>query len=147
MHVMADILTSALAIVALLAARLLGWAWLDPATGILGGLLIVKWSFGLCRTASLELLDVNPSGTLPLQIREVLEGIGDVRVSDLHVWSLGGDARSCIVTVTSSTPREAAEYRRRILDVCELAHLTVEVQRSIIEHRGHGLGVGCRAHS
>ncbi|MBC8070743.1 MAG: CDF family Co(II)/Ni(II) efflux transporter DmeF [Deltaproteobacteria bacterium] len=134
MHVMADILTSALAIVALVAAQLLGWTWLDPITGIVGGLVIGKWSFGLCKTSSFELLDVDPSVSLQLQIREALEQIDDVRVHDLHVWSLGRGARSCVVTVTSATPRDPAEYRRRILEVCALSHLTVEVQRCAGEH-------------
>ncbi|MDQ3369572.1 MAG: CDF family Co(II)/Ni(II) efflux transporter DmeF [Myxococcota bacterium] len=135
MHVLADILTSALAIVALVAAQLLGWSWLDPITGIVGGLVIGKWSFGLCKTAALELLDVDPSASFQLQIREALEQIDDVRVHDLHVWSLGRGARSCVVTVTSATPRETTEYRRRILEVCPLSHLTVEVLRCDGEHR------------
>jgi cation diffusion facilitator family transporter len=135
MHVMADILTSALAIVALVTAQLLGWTWLDPITGIVGGLLIAKWSYGLCKTAALELLDVDPSAFLQVQIREVLEQLDDVRVHDLHVWSLGRGARSCVVTVSSATPRETTEYRRQILEVCALSHLTVEVQRCAGDHR------------
>jgi cation diffusion facilitator family transporter len=129
MHVMADVLTSTLAIAALLAAHFVGWNWLDPAMGILGGLVVAKWSIGLCRTASLELLDAVPSPSLRIQIREALEGIDDVRVRDLHLWSLGRGARSCMVTLVSATPREPTEYRRRILEVCDLSHVTVEVQR------------------
>jgi cation diffusion facilitator family transporter len=129
MHVMADVLTSTLAIAALLAAHFVGWIWLDPVMGIVGGVVIAKWSIGLCKTASFELLDVIPSPSLRVQIREALEGIDDVRVRDLHLWSLGRGARSCVVTVVSATPREPTEYRRRILEVCDLSHVTVEVQR------------------
>jgi cation diffusion facilitator family transporter len=129
MHVVADILTSALAIAALLAAWFLDWAWLDPVTGIVGGLVIAKWSFGLCKTASFELLDVDVSASLQVEIREALERIDDVRVRDLHVWSLGRGARSCVVTVVSASPRDSTDYRQRILEVYPLSHLTVEVQR------------------
>jgi cation diffusion facilitator family transporter len=135
MHVVADTLTSALAIVALLAGRLLGWVWLDAISGVVGGLVILKWSIALCQSAGTELLDLNPSSSLDERIRAALEAIDDVRVSDLHVWSLGGGARSCIVTVISATPREAREYRERLLDF-RLAHLTVEVQRCVDGHAG-----------
>ena len=36
LHVLADALTSVLAIVGLLAARLYGWVWMDPLMGIVG---------------------------------------------------------------------------------------------------------------
>jgi len=42
-HVMADTLTSALAIGALLAGRFLGWLWVDAASGVVGGFVILKW--------------------------------------------------------------------------------------------------------
>jgi cation diffusion facilitator family transporter len=47
MHVLADALTSVLAIAALLAGRYLGWAWMDPAMGIVGAVVIARWSWTL----------------------------------------------------------------------------------------------------
>jgi cation diffusion facilitator family transporter len=129
MHVVADTLTSALAIGALLAGRFLGWTWLDAVTGVVGGLVILRWGFGLCRSAAFELLDVSPSTRLHEEIRGALESAGDVRVSDLRVWSLGGGARNCVVTVTSAAPRAAGDYRQRLASFA-LAHLTIEVRRS-----------------
>jgi cation diffusion facilitator family transporter len=128
LHVAADALTSLLAIVALLAGRYAGYTWLDPAMGIVGGLVILKWGVGLCRHAAFELLDVEPSARLEQDIRSTLEGIDDVRVSDLHVWSIGRGQRACIVTLISSTPRECAHYRES-LERFGLGHLTVEVLR------------------
>lgn len=135
MHVIADTLTSVLAIGALLAGRFLGWLWLDAVTGIVGGLVILRWGFGLCRNAAFELLDVNPTLMLEEKIRAKLEAIDDVRVSDLHVWSIGRGARSCVITLISSSPREAHEYREQLSDF-GLAHLTIEVQRCV---RGHSM--------
>ena len=128
MHVVADALTSVLAIVALLAGRFAGYTWLDPAMGIVGGLVIVKWGASLCKHAAFDLLDVETSSRLEDGIRTTLEHIDDVRVSDLHVWSLGRGARGCIVTLVSSTPRESAHYRERLAPF-GLAHLTVEVRQ------------------
>ncbi len=134
LHVVADALTSVLAIVALLGGRYAGYAWLDPAMGIVGGLVIIEWSVRLCKHAAFELLDVDPSPRLEDEIRSTLERIDDVQVSDLHVWSLGRGARGCIITLTSSTPRDSADYRE-CLQQFGLAHLTVEVRRCA-ERRG-----------
>ncbi len=133
MHVIADTLTSALAIAALLAGRYLGWAWLDAVTGIVGGLVILKWGLGLCRATAFELLDVDPSLQLDTEIRTALEAVDDVRVADLHVWSLGRGARSCVVTVVSDAPRPVGEYHD-LLARFGLAHLTVEVRRCTESH-------------
>lgn len=128
MHVVADAFTSVLAITALLAGRFLGWAWLDAVSGIVGGFVILKWGAGLSRNAAFELLDVSPSSAVEDEIRVVLEALDDVRVSDLHVWSLGGGKKSCVVTVITAAPREARCYREALARF-ELAHLTIEVQR------------------
>lgn len=128
MHVVADALTSVLAIAALLAGRFLGWAWLDAVSGIVGGFVILKWGAGLSRSAAFELLDVSPSSAVEDEIRVVLEALDDVRVRDLHVWSLGGGKKSCVVTVVTAAPREARCYREALARF-DLAHLTIEVQR------------------
>ena len=128
LHVVADALTSVLAIVALLAGRYGGYTWLDPAMGIVGGLVIVKWGVTLCKHAAFDLLDVDPSPHLEDDIRSALEHVDDVRVSDLHVWSLGRGARGCIVTIVSSTPRESVHYRERLAPF-GLAHLPLAGRR------------------
>lgn len=133
LHVIADTFTSGLAIAALLAGRYLGWGWLDAVSGIAGGLVILKWGVGLARAAAFELLDVAPSSALEDDIRGALEGLDDVRVRDLHVWSLGGGAKSCVVTLISSIPREPRWYRAA-LDRFALAHLTIEVERCTDGH-------------
>ncbi len=128
LHVIADALTSSLAIVALLTGRWLGWRWLDAVTGMIGGLVILSWAFGLCRHASHELLDFRRGGNNEATIRSTLEQLGDVLVRDLHVWSLGRGQLGCIVTLTSPTPRRPAAYRALILEKCPISHLTVEVE-------------------
>jgi Co/Zn/Cd efflux system component len=127
LHVIADALTSSLAIIALFTGRWLGWRWLDPVTGMIGGLVILSWAFGLCRHASRELLDFRRGGNNEAAIRSTLEGLGDVLVRDLHVWSLGRGRLGCVVTLASPTPRHATTYRALILEKCSIFHLTVEV--------------------
>jgi cation diffusion facilitator family transporter len=129
LHVLADTFTSALAICALLVGRFLEWTWLDPVSGIVGGVVILKWGADLVRHAALELLDVAPSPALEDEIRGALEAVDDVRVRDLHVWAIGGPAKSCVVTLVSATPREPAAYRAALARF-GLAHLTIEVERA-----------------
>jgi cation diffusion facilitator family transporter len=128
LHVIADALTSSFAIVALLTGRWLGWRWLDPVSGIVGGIVILSWAFGLCRHASHELLDFRRGGNSEATIRSTLEELGDVLVRDLHVWSLGRGQLGCIVTLASPTPRRPATYRALIREKCPISHLTVEVE-------------------
>ena len=128
MHVLADAITSVLAIVALLAGRLFGWIWLDPAMALVGVAVILSWSFALLRSAGAVLLDMQPDRDLPVRIRRALE-IGGDRVSDLHVWRLGPGHLGVIAAVVSDRPSEPAAYKARLAGISGLSHITVEVHR------------------
>ncbi len=125
-HLLADALTSVLAIAALLAGRYLGWVWLDPAMGIVGAIVIAKWAFNLMRDSSAVLLDATDE-PVAAEIRELLETSGDVRISDLHVWQVGPQARAAIVSVVASAGVTAEAVRARLAPVHELSHLTIEL--------------------
>lgn len=123
-HVLADALTSVLAIAALLAGRYLGWVWLDPVMGIVGAIVIAKWAVGLLRDSAAVLLDVTDAHVAD-EIRELLKS-DDVRISDLHVWQVGPQARAAIVSVVAAANVSADTIRERLAPVHELSHLTVE---------------------
>jgi cation diffusion facilitator family transporter len=131
LHVLTDALTSVLAIVALGGGAWLGWSFLDPTMGIVGGGVILHWAQALCRSAAGQLLDVVPSEDLVERVRGALERDGRTRVADLHLWSLGATGNGCVVTVVSADPAPVADYRRRVLERVALAHLTVEVHRDL----------------
>ena len=128
MHVLADALTSVLAIVALLGGYYAGWNFLDPISAFVGGVMILVWSVGLCRESARELLNVVASTELVHTIQQRVEALDDARVADLHVWELGRGKIGCIVSVHAATPRPVAEYREAILAVAPIDHLTVEVE-------------------
>lgn len=128
-HVLADAFTSVLAIAALIGGKYAGWSFLDPMMGIVGGLVILKWGIGLCRDSGRQLLDVVPSKQAAEAIRARVEELDDARVADLHLWEIGPGRNGCIVSLVTAVPREAAFYRKAILSVSNLAHLTVEVHR------------------
>lgn len=124
-HVLADALTSVLAIVALLAGRYLGWIWLDPVMGIVGGLVIAVWAWNLMRDTAAVLLDTSDPH-LEAEVREQVEGPGDARITDLHVWRIGPGAHAAIVSVAGTVDRET--IRERLVPVHELAHVTIETR-------------------
>lgn len=126
LHVLADALTSLLAIGALLAAKYFGAMWMDPAMGVVGGVLVARWSWGLMRTTSGVLLDRQvASGDLE-RIRTVVNADG-LEVVDLHAWEIGPGYRAAIVGVRSSRPVTADEVKSLVPDDLGIAHLTVEV--------------------
>jgi len=128
LHVLADALTSALAIIALTLGSLYGWIWLDPIMGVVGALVIARWSWGLIRQAGAVLLDYLPEEEeLPQEIREAIEAEGD-RISDLHVWQIGPGHHAAIVSVVTEEPRSLSFYRQKLAHIHELSHLTVEVE-------------------
>ena len=133
LHVLADALTSILAIVALLVGRFQGWVWLDPVIGIVGALVIARWSVGLMRSAGAVLLDMVPDDGLAAEIRKAMEVDGD-RVADLHVWQLGPGHFGVIVTVVSDRPRTPDACKARLAGLQGLSHVTVEVQACPASH-------------
>lgn len=130
LHVLADALTSVLAIFALVAGSVFGWLWLDPAIGILGSLVIARWSWGLMKDAGAVLVDYLPEQEeLPEQIRSAIERSGD-EIYDLHVWQLGPGHHGAIVSLRSPSPRSPSEYRGLLSHLPELSHVTFEVERA-----------------
>ena len=125
-HVLADAMTSVLAIVGLLAGRFFGWVWMDPLMALVGVCVILSWSFGLVRTAGTVLLDMVPDGSLAGTIRKRLEVDGD-RVSDLHLWRLGPGHAGLIAAVVSDRPQKPSAYKQRLEGIDGLSHVTVEV--------------------
>ena len=124
-HVLADALTSVLAILALIAGRYLDWVWLDPAMGIVGAIVIARWSLSLMRDTAAVLLDTTDPA-LEAEVREHVEAPGDVHITDLHVWRVGPEAHAAIVSVTGPVAVDCADIRSRLAPVHELAHVTVE---------------------
>lgn len=127
LHVLADALTSVLAIVALLLGRYYGWFWADPMMGIVGAIVITRWSWGLIRDTGGVLLDRVPqNGRTEHKVREALEAGGDT-ITDLHIWQVGPGQYSLIVSLASSAPMTPAEYKAKLQGIDHIAHLTVEV--------------------
>jgi cation diffusion facilitator family transporter len=126
LHVIADALTSVLAIAALLAGRFYGWVWMDPIMGVVGALVIAHWSFRLLRSSGAVLVDVVADSHLASQIRQRLE-VGSDRVTDLHLWRIGPGHAALIASVVSDDPQAPELYKARLARMRGLSHVTIEV--------------------
>jgi len=126
-HVLADALTSVLAILGLLAGRYLGWIWMDAVAGLLGAAVIAHWSIGLSRGAARSLLDSRDDSILEAAVRDKLaRAPGEAGITDLHLWRLGPGQFGLIVTMRGPAPGTADQYREALAGFPQLRHITVE---------------------
>jgi cation diffusion facilitator family transporter len=128
LHVLADALTSVLALAALFGGKYLDAGWLDPAMGILGAVLVANWARGLALDAGRVLLDWQAPPEIRDEIRRAVECGGD-RLADLHVWTIGPGAYAAILSVVSDDPRPPEHYRDLVPAALGIRHLSVEVHR------------------
>ena len=126
-HVLADALTSVLAIVALLFGSLFGWWALDPAMGIVGALVITRWAWGLLKESSAILLDAGVKKEVREEIKDVIEADADNRVTDIHVWKVGPHHLAVLLTLVTHYPRSSGEYKKLLAGFDQLKHITIEV--------------------
>jgi cation diffusion facilitator family transporter len=131
LHVLADALTSILAIAALLAGKYFGVNGFDPAMGIVGAVLVGRWSFGLIRDCSRVLLDMQADQDHALKLRKSIEGDSLDRVADLHLWSIGHDMHAAEIIVVSDDPKSPDHYKSLIPTELNVVHATVEVHRCV----------------
>jgi cation diffusion facilitator family transporter len=128
LHVVADAVTSVLAIVALLGGWLYGWSWLDPVMGIVGAVLVALWAKNLIIETAKVLLDREMDHPVVQEIKEVIESDGQTRVSDLHVWRVGKRVYSCALTAVTHDPHlTATQLRQRLSVHKEIIHSTIEI--------------------
>ncbi len=127
LHVIADALTSLLAIIALSAGKVFGWIWMDPVMGIVGATMITKWSYGLLCETSKILLDAGVNKKTYSAILSAIESDSDNRVSDIHIWPLGSHHYAAIIALVTHYPKPPEHYKDLLADFEDLEHVTIEV--------------------
>jgi len=127
LHVIADALTSVLAIVALITGKYFGWVWMDPIMGIVGAIVILKWAYSLVTQTGKILLDYNADKVLITKIKAILESDSDTRLTDIHAWKLGSQKYAAIVSIVTHYPKAPDYYKGLLKSLIDIVHLTVEV--------------------
>jgi cation diffusion facilitator family transporter len=128
-HVLADALTSFTAIFALLTGKYFGWIWMDPLMGVVGSIIIGRWSYGLLRDTSRVLLDGDVEAEALAKVRAALEENPDDLVADLHLWRVGPRDMAALISIVAQDPKPPQHYKRLAMQVVELSHVAVEVNR------------------
>jgi cation diffusion facilitator family transporter len=125
-HVLADALTSVLAICALLVGKFLGWYWLDPIMGVVGAVIITKWALGLMRQTSPILLDENIDKEYQLEIINTIDD-EHTKVTDIHIWKISADHYSASIALCTTTDANVETFKHSLNKFDKLSHLTIEV--------------------
>lgn len=125
LHVLADTLTSLLAIIALCFGKYFGWNWLDAIIGMVGAVVIGKWTFNLLAQTSPILLDENIDEAYCQRIRDTLSPYGDI--TDLHIWKITGHHYSAAITIESHSDCSVVDYKKKLAEFDKIKHLTLEV--------------------
>ena len=123
----ADALTSVLAIIALFTGKYFDWLWMDACMGLVGAALITRWGYGLLKETSRVLLDSAPDENTLAQIGQAIESDADNRITDLHVWRLGPRSYGVIISLVTHQPRDPKHYKALLKEFAELRHITIEV--------------------
>jgi cation diffusion facilitator family transporter len=128
LHVLADALTSVLAIGALLGGKYMGAVWLDPVMGFVGAALVARWSYGLLRSSAWVLLDRQADPNIVEEIRSALDSIPGTMVTDLHVWSIGPGLFAAIISIQAEHAEPSAAYRMALPEALNVVHATFQIE-------------------
>jgi len=129
-HVIADALTSVLAIVALLCGKSFGWVWMDSLMGMVGACIIIKWAHGLLFDTGKILLDRDVNQEAVEEIRSFIESDSDNRVSDIHVWRVGPQHLYAILSIVTHFQKPPDYYKELLSEYEEIVHVTIEVHQA-----------------
>ncbi|WP_029790441.1 CDF family Co(II)/Ni(II) efflux transporter DmeF [Vibrio harveyi] len=125
-HVLADTLTSLLAIVALIVGKFYGWVWLDAMMGIVGAVVIGKWTLGLMKQTAPVLLDESINKSYREEITETLTPYAEI--VDLHIWKVSGHHYSAAIALKNHSNKTLDEFKQLLSKFDKIHHLTLEVQ-------------------
>lgn len=131
LHVLTDALTSILAIIALLAAKYFALVWMDPLMGIVGAIMVIRWSVGLIQGTIKVLLDQQCPDDIRNRITRILENHKDNKVFDMHIWSIGTGIYSAEIGIVTKYPESPNLYKRLIPKEIGIVHANFEVHQCL----------------
>ena len=126
LHILTDALTSVFAIIALLLGLWQGWSWLDPAVGVIGGVVVLKWSVGLIRQSGMDLLDAHDVSIDRKKLVDKIELDGS-KVLDIHLWNFAPGQVGCELVIKRNQGQNASDYRSLLSKDFHIHHLIIEV--------------------
>jgi Co/Zn/Cd efflux system component len=99
---------------------------MDAIMGLVGSLLITRWAIEPIKDTTNTLLDGRSDLELIDEIRNILEGEADNRISDLHAWRIGEHSTAGIISLVAHYPQPVQYYRQLLAPDHQLKHVTIE---------------------
>lgn len=135
-HVVADVASSAAAVVAGIGILVFGAVWLDPAASLAIGALIAWSAWGLLRDTTNVLLEAAPRDVEVHDVEQMLSSEpGVMAVHHLHVWEVASDlpALSAHVVLDGAPSLHDAQVRGEqlktmLMERFGIAHATLELE-------------------
>ncbi len=124
---LADSITSVLAIAALVVGAWLEIFWLDAVTALVAAALIVLWARGLLRETSRPLLDTRAPASEIAKIEEAVLAIDGVSRVSVVMWDIGSERRALAIDLTSARRLGPREVRAAVPDLSRFVHTAIEI--------------------
>jgi len=148
LHVLGDLLGSAVAIVAALVILFTGWTPIDPILSILVAVIVLKSAWQIVKSSGHILLEGTPPGLNPLAIKQEIEArIPQVKdVHHIHAWSMTAEQHMVTMHVV---PRDQASaqavltaVRALLTERFSVSHVTVQIEEEVCAEEDAD-GIGC----
>ena len=142
LHLVADAAVSLAAVLAGLGMLAFGWAWLDPLTALLIGVVIAIGTFGLLRDSFNAAMDAVPANIDQAEVAAFLSARpGVAAVHHLHIWPLGAGE----IALTAHLVRPDDSEHDAFIDATAHAlddrfginHATLQIERGRCGHDLH----------
>lgn len=95
--------------------------------GIVGAVIITRWSYGLLKQTGPILLDGSIEEPYKASIKKTIEKNSDNQISDIHIWKVGANHYAAIISVVTHFPKSTEYYKELLNDFHKLSHITIEV--------------------
>lgn len=134
MHLMADAAVSLAAVIAGAGMWWLGWAWLDPATALLVGVMIAAGTYGLLRESFSAAMDAVPREIDQNAVAAFLSSRPGVSaIHHLHIWPLGAGEVALTAHVVRPEPGQDDAFigatAQALAEQFGIGHATLQVER------------------
>jgi len=139
LHVLGDLLGSAVAIVAAVVILLTGWTPIDPILSILVAVIVLKSAWQIVKSSGHILLEGTPPGLNPEAIKKEIEArIPQVKdVHHIHAWSMTAEQHMVTLHVVPRDQAPAHEVlaavRALLTERFSVSHVTVQVEGEVCE--------------
>lgn len=150
LHLMADAAVSLAAVLAGAGMLAFGWAWLDPATALLVGIVIALGTFGLLRESFNAAMDAVPDSVDRAKVSAFLAAQpGVTAVHHLHIWPLGAGEIALTAHLVRPLDQDHDAFIDSTLHALDegfgINHATLQIERG--QACGHDLHDAAPHHS